>query len=250
MITVRNLSVTLDRTPILHDVDATVPAGQMTALVGPNGAGKSTLLAAIGRLTAANAGTIEIGDKNISDFTPRNLALRLAIMRQDTHVAPRLTVRDLVGFGRYPHSHGRMTQQDHNIVDDIIARMELTEFADRFLDTLSGGQRQRALIAMTLAQDTDIVLLDEPLNNLDLVHARRVMKIAREEVAKGKTVVLVLHDLTVAGSYADHVIAMKNGTVAAQGPVDDVINEPVLTDLYDTPVQVIDANGHKIVVTI
>ena len=250
MIDVRNLDLSIGDTQILRDVSATIPRGEMTALVGPNGAGKSTLLAAIGRLTMPQSGRIELMGEPITNFHGRDLALKLSVMRQDTQIAPRLTVRDLIGFGRYPHSHGRMKQRDHDIVDRAIERLDLGPFADRFLDTLSGGQRQRALIGMTLAQETDVILLDEPLNNLDLVHARRVMQIAAEEVSAGKTVVVVLHDLTVAGTYAHNVIAMKNGCVVNQGPADQIINNAVLSDLYDTPVQVIEAQGHRIVVTV
>lgn len=250
MIETRNLTVELGGTDILHDITVAMPGGRFTALVGPNGAGKSTLLAAMGRLTAPKSGAVLLNGTPLPEIAPGERAKRLSVLRQDTQIAPRLSVRDLVGFGRYPHSRGRMTPADRAAVDRALLRLDLAPLADRFLDTLSGGQRQRALVAMVLAQETEVILLDEPLNNLDLVHARVVMRIAAEEAAAGKTVIMVLHDLSVAAAYADHVVAMKNGRVEAAGTPDEVLTEPVLTDLYDAPVTVIKAAGHRIVLTV
>lgn len=250
MIEVHDLAAEIDGIGILSEISFAVPKGQVTALVGPNGAGKSTLLAVMGRLLAAAVGTVSLGGVALAEYGQSELARTLSILRQNTHVSPRLTVQDLVAFGRYPHSLGRLGQSDHDIVSRSISRLDLTEFKDRFLDSLSGGQRQRAFIAMTLAQDTQVLLLDEPLNNLDLIHARAVMKIAQEEARKGKTVVIVLHDLSVAAAYADHVIALKTGKVRAKGSVQEVLNAPVLSDLYDAPVQVLETEGHRVILTV
>ncbi|TNE64046.1 MAG: ATP-binding cassette domain-containing protein [Rhodobacteraceae bacterium] len=250
MIETRSLSVHLTETPILHDVTVKMPLGKMTALVGPNGAGKSTLLSAMGRLITPEHGEVLLDGKPLAAYCPKVLAKHLAILRQDSQITPRLTVRDLVGFGRYPHSHGRPGPKDSEAIDAAIARLDLKDFADRFLDTLSGGQRQRALIAMVLAQDTDVILLDEPLNNLDIVHARTVMRVAREEADKGKTVVVVLHDLSVAAAHAEHVVALKAGRLHSEGVPEVVLTRDNLSDLYDTEVQVIEAEGRRIVLTV
>jgi ABC-type enterochelin transport system, ATPase component len=250
MIETHTLSVYLTETPILHDVTVRMPPGKMTALVGPNGAGKSTLLSAMGRLIRPETGEVRLNGKPLSGYPPKALATHLAILRQDSQITPRLTVRDLVGFGRYPHSHGRPGPKDHAAIDTAIARLHLHDFADRFLDTLSGGQRQRALIAMVLAQDTDVLLLDEPLNNLDIVHARTVMRVAREEADKGKTVVVVLHDLSVATAHAEHVVALKSGRLHSEGAPETVLTCENLSKLYDTEVQVIEAEGRRIVLTV
>lgn len=250
MIETRALCVHLAGKPVLHDVSLTLPAGRLTALVGPNGAGKSTLLTALGRLIPVESGEVLLNGTALDSIPSRRLALQLSILRQEGAVGPRLTVRDLVGFGRYPHCHGRLTQADRDEVTKAIARLDLDAFADRYLDTLSGGQKQRAQIAMVLAQKTDVILLDEPLNNLDLAHARRVMRLAREEADTGRTVVVVLHDLTVAAAYADHVVAMKAGRVAATGAPDQVITAPVLSQLFDTGVTVADVDGRRVVLTL
>lgn len=250
MISIRNLDVTLGGSPILKHVSAEIRAGELTALVGPNGAGKSTLLAALGRLVYPSGGEILFEDRSLHDWPNAELARRLSVLRQDTHIATRLTVEDLVAFGRYPHSQGRLTEADREIVARCLSRMEIVDFAGRFLDTLSGGQRQRALIAMALAQETDALLLDEPLNNLDLAHARQVMSIARDEARAGRAVVVVLHDLTIAARYADRVIAMKRGEIALDGLPEEVLTSEKLSALYDTEVEVYQIGGRPVVLPI
>ncbi|MFV0373768.1 ABC transporter ATP-binding protein [Microbacterium sp.] len=222
-------------------VDLKLPVGGVTAMVGPNGAGKSTLLTMIGRLLEADAGSISVGGHDVSATRPRDLAKVVAILRQENHFVTRLTVRQLVGFGRYPHSHGRLTVVDDAIVDRAIDFLGLRLLEARYLDELSGGQRQRAYVAMVLAQDTDYILLDEPLNNLDMQHAAQMMRhlrgVAREF---GRTVVVVLHDINFAAHYADRICAVKEGQVAAFGPPEEIMRDDVLSALFDTPVQVID----------
>ncbi|MDF0597987.1 ABC transporter ATP-binding protein [Psychromarinibacter halotolerans] len=250
MIGIRDLDVSLTGSPVLHGITTTLPTARLTALVGPNGAGKSTLLSALGRLVAPTRGEVLLDGRPLADYPNRDLARRLSVLRQDALIGPRLTVEDLVSFGRYPHSHGRLTDLDHARVARAIDRLDLRDFAGRYLDSLSGGQRQRALIAMVLAQDTDVILLDEPLNNLDLAHARRVMQIAREEADAGRTVVVVLHDLTVAAAYADHVVALKDGRVYAQGASDEIMTPDVLSALYDTEVSVATVDNRRVVLTL
>ena len=156
-------------------VDLDIQAGGVTALVGPNGAGKSTLLTMIGRLQDADAGTIAVGGHDITTTPSRKIAQTLSILRQENHFVTRLTVRQLVGFGRYPYTRGRLTLEDERHVSDAIDFLNLGPFENRYLDQLSGGQRQRAYVAMVLAQNTEYVLLDEPLNNLDMQHSVQMM---------------------------------------------------------------------------
>ncbi|WP_417249165.1 ABC transporter ATP-binding protein [Celeribacter sp.] len=250
MIETRNLTVAIDGAKILHDITLALPKGKLTAIVGPNGAGKSTLLTTMGRLTPIRGGEVLFDGFPIGDIATAALAKRLSIFRQSTPVTPRLSVRDLISFGRYPHSRGTMSGADKVIVEQAIARLDLWEFADRYLDALSGGQRQRALLAMVLAQTGDVMLLDEPLNNLDISHARTVMRVAREEVNMGRTVAVVIHDLTVAGAHCDHVIALKNGRLHSAGTPEEVLNEEGLSDLYDTRVDVVEIDGRRIVMTV
>ncbi|MEC7761583.1 MAG: ATP-binding cassette domain-containing protein [Pseudomonadota bacterium] len=249
MIETSDLSVKIGETTILNAVNASFPTGVVTALVGPNGAGKSTLLAAVGRLLPWERGEVLLDGAPVADMGHREFALKTAILRQDQHIAPRLRVRDLVTFGRFPHTWGRPGREDERIVDEAMARLELETLSSRFLDTLSGGQRQRARIAMALAQATDVLLLDEPLNALDVNHARGVMHIAKEEAAKGRTVVLVLHDLSVAAVHADHIVALRNGNLFAQGPVRQMISTDMLSRLYEAPIDVIEYDGRRIVLT-
>ena len=221
-------------------IDLTVPGGGITALVGPNGAGKSTLLTMIGRLLGMDAGFIEVGGLDVSKTKSRELARVLSVLRQENHFITRLTVRQLVGFGRFPHSGGRLTQADVEIIERAIAFLRLEEIADRFIDELSGGQRQRAYVAMVLAQDTKYVLLDEPLNNLDMAHSVQMMQHLRTAATElDRTIVIVLHDINFAAAYADTIVAMKNGNVAAYGTPAEIINEQVLTEIFETPISIV-----------
>ncbi|MDO5731688.1 iron ABC transporter ATP-binding protein [Corynebacterium sphenisci] len=222
-------------------VDLEIPAGGVTALVGPNGAGKSTLLTMIGRLMGADAGVIEVAGMNVAEADSRDLAKVLAILRQENHFITRLTVRQLVGFGRFPHSRGRLTAADEDRVSEAIGFLGLTALEDRYLDELSGGQRQRAYVAMVLAQDTDYLLLDEPLNNLDMRHSAQMMRhLARVARELGRTVVAVLHDINFAARHADRILAVKDGRIAAFGPTAEIMDAALLTRVFDTEVRIID----------
>ena len=222
-------------------IDLDLPAGGITALIGPNGAGKSTLLTMIGRLLETDAGSISIAGHDVASTRSRDLAKVVAVLRQENTFVTRLTVRQLVGFGRYPHSQGRLTLADHEIVDRAIAFLDLDELEGRYLDELSGGQRQRAYVAMVLAQDTEYVLLDEPLNNLDIQHAVQMMQhLQRAAHELGRTIVVVLHDINFAAHYADRVCAVKDGAVVAFGTPGEIIRGDVLSDIFDTPVEVVD----------
>ncbi len=246
MIETTNLRKTHGSTTVLHDVNLQIPQGQLTAIIGPNGAGKSTALTLISRLVPITSGTVRIEGQDITTTASDALARMMAILRQDNQSTLRLTVRDLVAFGRFPHSKGRLTAEDKVHVDKAIAYLKLEALEGRFLDELSGGQRQRAYIAMVLCQDTRYILLDEPLNNLDMAHAVGMMKLLRQAVQDtGKTVVVVLHDINFAASYADHIIAMKAGRLYCEGTPAQVVQDAVLSDLYEIPVRVHMVDGRR-----
>ena len=249
MIRIENVSFKHRATPILHDVSLTIPKGGVVALIGPNGAGKSTLLSLVARLQTLQTGTISVDGLPVDTTPGRDLAKVLAILRQDTTIASRLRVRELVGFGRFPHSRGRLTDGDHAIVDAAIAQFDLADLSDRFIETLSGGQRQRALVAMAFAQGTDYLLLDEPLNNLDMYYARALMRSLRSTAdANGKTVVIVLHDINFAATYSDYIVAMEDGKLAVHGTPDDIIRDDILTQVFRTPVTVMDSPSGRVAV--
>lgn len=233
MIRIENVSFRHRTTPILHDVSLTIPKGGVVALIGPNGAGKSTLLSLIARLQPLQAGAISVDGLPVDTTPGRDLARVLAILRQDTAVASRLSVRELVGFGRFPHGRGRMTGEDHALVAAAIARFDLGDLSDRLIETLSGGQRQRALVAMAFAQGTDYLLLDEPLNNLDMYYARALMRALRTAAdADGKTVVVVLHDINQASAHADRIVAMKGGRIVADGAPAEILDADTLEAVF------------------
>ena len=247
MIETRTLSKSYGANLVVDGVSLQLPACGITSIIGPNGAGKSTLLGMISRLLPMDAGAVTVDGLDVTSTPSDVLARRLAILRQDNHVAARLTVRDLVAFGRYPHSKGRLTVEDKRHIDEALGFLELTELGDRFLDELSGGQRQRAFVAMVLCQDTDYVLLDEPLNSLDLKHAVRMMQLLRRAARElKKTVVVVLHDINFASVYSDHIVCMAGGCVAKAGPPAEIITAEFLTAIYQVPVRVEDVGGRRI----
>ncbi|KAI95556.1 iron ABC transporter ATP-binding protein [Rhodomicrobium udaipurense JA643] len=232
---------------VVDGLSVTIPKGGITSIIGPNGAGKSTLLSMLARLLKMDGGSVTVGGLDVTATASDVIARRLAILRQDNHLSARLTVRDLVTFGRFPYSRGRPTLDDKAHVERALAYLDLGALADRYLDELSGGQRQRAFVAMVLCQDTDYVLLDEPLNNLDMKHAQSMMKTLRRATRDfGKTVVLVLHDINFASWYSDFVVALKDGRLAAAGTVDEVIREDMLRDIYGMEIQVHAVAGQRI----
>lgn len=239
MISLTDVTMSYGDRTVLGPVSLDIPAGGVTALVGPNGAGKSTLLTIVGRLTAPTSGRASIGGHDVATTHGRTLARIVSILRQENHFVTRLTVRELVGFGRFPHSQGRLTVADHDKIDEAIAFLDLTDLAGRYLDQLSGGQRQRAYVAMVLAQDTDYILLDEPLNNLDMKHAVAMMRQLRRAADElGKTIVIVVHDINFAAAYADRIVALADGRVVHVGPPAELMTPEVLECVFGTPVDV------------
>jgi len=216
MIHVSGLTKSYGQWPVLSDVDLDLPDGELIGLVGANGAGKSTLLSVMARLLGADAGTVKVGGLNVATTPSDELAKVLCVLKQDNHMLVRLTVRDLVSFGRYPHNHGRPTEHDDAVVEKALAWMDLNDLAGRYLDQMSGGQRQRAFVAMVLAQETPYMLLDEPLNNLDMVHSVTMMRRLRAAAHElGRTVVVVMHDINMAAAWADRAVAAPVGAAQA-----------------------------------
>ncbi len=245
MITLKDVRKDYSSEVTIGPISLEIPAGGVTALVGPNGAGKSTVLTIIGRLLGADEGSIEIAGYDVAKTKSKDLAKIVSILRQENHFITRLTVRQLVGFGRFPYTGGRLNREDEAIIDRSIDFFELTDLQDRYLDQLSGGQRQRAYVAMVLCQDTEYVLLDEPLNNLDMRHSVQMMQHLRRVADElGRTVVIVLHDINFAGQYADRICAVKNGKVVECGKARDLFQSEKLSRVFDTPVSCIDGpNG-------
>ncbi|MFJ6536046.1 ABC transporter ATP-binding protein [Paenarthrobacter sp. NPDC091711] len=247
MITVRNVTKRYGGTTVLDDVSCEIPRGGITSIIGPNGAGKSTLLSLISRLQPMDAGGVSVAGLDVTATPSRELAKTMAILRQENHLTMRLTVRDLVAFGRFPHSGGRPTVQDLEHVDEAIRQLDLTSMADKFVDELSGGQRQRAYIAMVLAQDTEYLLLDEPLNNLDMKHSVEMMRLLRRLADElGKTIVLVVHDINFASCYSDTILAMKDGRLIHQGTPSDIMRAGMLYDVYDIDIRIEEIDGNRI----
>ncbi|MFA0705986.1 MULTISPECIES: ABC transporter ATP-binding protein, partial [unclassified Vibrio] len=213
----------------------------------PNGAGKSTLLSMASRLTESDAGEVVIGDKLLAEWDTKELAKHLAVLRQSNNINMRFTIRELVCFGRFPHSQGRLKDEDHKIVDTALEHLGITDIQNRYLDELSGGQRQMAFIAMVVAQDTDYVFLDEPLNNLDIKHSVEIMQTLRRLAHEfNKAVVIVIHDINFASCYSDNIVAMKRGQVVKSGKVSEVVEKSVMESIYEIPFEIREFDGVRI----
>lgn len=249
MIEIKGLTKQFGKKPVVEDVTVTIEPGTITSFIGPNGAGKSTLLSMVSRLLEADTGEVLLDKNNVKKWKSSEFAKRVSILKQANFINVRLTVRELISFGRYPYSKGRLTAEDEIFVDQALDYMNLTSMQDKFLDELSGGQKQRAFIAMVIAQDTDYILLDEPLNNLDMKHSVQIMKILRKLVDElGKTVVIVLHDINFASVYSDRIVALKDGKLVKNGPTHEIINRDALRDIYDMDIPIQEQNGCRICV--
>lgn len=249
MIEIKGLSKYFGKKPVVEDVSVTIESGKITSFIGPNGAGKSTLLSMVSRLLDSDTGEVLLDKKDVKKLKSQDFAKRVAILKQSNFINVRLTIRELVSFGRYPYSKGRLTDEDNQKVDEALEYMNLTEIQHKFLDELSGGQKQRAFISMVIAQDTEYILLDEPLNNLDMKHSVQIMKILRKLVDElGKTVVIVLHDINFASVYSDRIVALKDGRLVKDGPTADIINTNALRDVYDMTIPVQEQDGCRICV--
>ncbi|MGQ9010345.1 petrobactin ABC transporter ATP-binding protein YclP [Bacillus stercoris] len=243
MVEVRNVSKQYGGKVVLEETSVTIQKGKITSFIGPNGAGKSTLLSIMSRLIKKDSGEIYIDGQEIGSCDSKELAKKMSILKQANQINIRLTIKDLVSFGRFPYSQGRLTEEDWVHINQALSYMKLEDIQDKYLDQLSGGQCQRAFIAMVIAQDTDYIFLDEPLNNLDMKHSVEIMKLLKRLVKElGKTIVIVIHDINFASVYSDYIVALKNGRIVKEGPPEEIIETSVLEEIYDMtiPIQTID----------
>lgn len=236
----QQLDIGYGATRIVQDLSFSPPPGKVTALIGPNGCGKSTLLKAFARILTPQSGSLSLDGKAYRDLSARDLARKVAFLPQVLPIPEGVSVRQLVAYGRSPHNSlwGRLSGADQHSVEQALQRMELETLADRPLSDLSGGQRQRAWLAMILAQDAAIVLLDEPTTYLDISHQVELLDLMRALSAEGKTVITVLHDINQACRYADHLAVMQAGRLVASGAPGDVLNAELVCRVFDVQVQI------------
>ncbi|MGC6769319.1 ABC transporter ATP-binding protein [Enterococcus sp. LJL51] len=246
MIEIKNVSKRYGEKVVVSEVQLPVAEQKLTAFIGPNGAGKSTLLSMMSRLIPKDTGEIYLDHSEVKSWKQSELSKKLSILKQANNIDLKISVRELVSFGRFPYTKGRLKKEDYEKIEEAMAHLGLTELADAMIDTLSGGQLQRVYIAMVIAQDTNYILLDEPLNNLDMNYAVQMMQILRRLVDDfGKTVVIVLHDINFAASYADEIVAMKDGKMFAHGTTDEIIQSKTLNKLYDMNIRICEIEGKR-----
>jgi iron complex transport system ATP-binding protein len=250
MIEVKNISQSYSRggdKEVLKDVSLTVREKEITALVGANGAGKSTLLGVMTNLLPAKQGIVMLDGTDIRKIKVNEVAKKIAFLKQTQQLNIRITVNDLIEFGRFPHCGGRLGSEDKEKVEEAIYYMKLEDLKDSYLSEISGGQRQRAFIAMILAQDTPYIFLDEPLNNLDIKYSVEMMKIVTRLVSDlGKTIVVVLHDINFAAAYAGHIVAMKDGQIVREGSPKEIITPEVLNPVFDHDFHIAQHDGKSV----
>lgn len=235
MLSAQRITVGYGSAPVLKELDVSIPSGRFTAVIGPNACGKSTLLKALSRLLPVGDGSVRLADRNAKEFKAKDWAKRVAMLPQSPVTPEAITVRDLVLRGRYAHQ-GMLrsySREDERAVASAMASAGVEALAGRRVDELSGGQRQRVWIALVLAQESDVLLLDEPTTFLDLSHQVEVLELASALAAQGRTVVAVLHEIGLAARYADHLIAIRAGAITAQGTPSEVVTSDLLREVFD-----------------
>lgn len=241
-ISTKNLNISYGNIDIVKDLNLEIPKGKITTIIGPNGCGKSTILKTIARIIKPKSGDIYVNNKNIKEQNPKDLAKMMAVLPQSPQAPSGLTVEELIAYGRFPHQKGfgRLKKEDNDIVTWALKSTGIEEFRDRPIQALSGGQRQRAWIAMALAQQTDILILDEPTTYLDLAHQLEVLKLLEELNKKqGTTIVMVIHELNNAARFADHMIGVKKGKVVCEGSSYEVMTKENLRELFNIDAEIV-----------
>lgn len=230
----QNLSVTYGKNTIIEDLNIAIPNGEFSVIIGQNGCGKSTLLRAISRGITPKYGQILLDERNIQHYKSKKVARELSLLAQGNTITEALTVYDLVSRGRYAHQSffRQWSAEDEQVINNALYAVELQNMSQRLVSELSGGQRQRAWFAMTLAQQTPIILLDEPTTYLDITHQIEILDLCQRLHLQGKTLVLVLHDINLALRYASHLIMMKNGKIYAEGLPEEIINVQSIADVF------------------
>ncbi|WP_405442201.1 ABC transporter ATP-binding protein [Streptomyces niveus] len=231
----RELTLAYDDRTVVHDLELAVPDGRVSVIVGPNACGKSTTLRALGRLLKPKSGSVLLDGEELARIPTRKIAQSIGLLPQSPTAPEAITVADLVSRGRQPHQHWwqQWSEEDERAVTEAMARTDVTDLAERSVDELSGGQRQRVWIAMALAQETDLLLLDEPTTFLDIAHQVEVLDLVRRlNHEQGRTVVIVLHDLNQAARYADHLVAMKSGRIVAEGHPGEIVTAELVREVF------------------
>lgn len=251
-VTTSQLTIKLGGRTIIDRLDLEIPAGKVTAIIGPNGCGKSTLLKSLCRILEPSEGEIRIGGIDIATVSRKKLSRRVSLMAQSAQAPDGVTVRELVGRGRFPYQSWlrQWSEADERAVDKALKRANLGELASARMQNLSGGQQQRAWLAMVLAQETGVMLLDEPTTYLDIGHQHGLLKLMASLKDDGRTIVAVLHDLQQAVQYADHLVVMKSGRVLATGAPAEVINPTLLREVFDVDAEVVRAGQSEHVVVL
>ncbi|AYF99481.1 heme ABC transporter ATP-binding protein [Protaetiibacter intestinalis] len=244
------VTVELGGRAVVQGVNLEVAAGEVLALVGPNGAGKSTLLAAISGERAPSHGRVVVAGREVGEYTPLELARVRAMLTQDNAVSFPFLVADVVEMGRSPWARTGERERDDAVIASATARTDIAHLVKRRFTELSGGERARVSLARVLAQDTPVVLLDEPTAALDLRHQEDVLRIARELAAEGRTVVVVLHDLSLAGAYADRVALLEDGRLRAHGTPVEVLTAELVSEVYRLPVEVLVRDGRPLLIPV
>lgn len=247
MITIKNISKKYHNKTVLANISTEFPENSLISIIGPNGAGKSTLLSIMSRLIFPDNGEVIIDNKSISDWDTTELSKTISILKQSNFTNLKLTIYELVSFGRFPYCGGRLTDVDRKHIDDAIEYMKLSDISHKYLDQLSGGQVQRAYIAMTIAQNTKYIFLDEPLNNLDMKHSVAMMKTLRTLCADlSKTIIVVLHDINFASVYSDYILALKDGELFNMDKTEAIIVGHTLSELYNMDINIKNVNNKNI----
>lgn len=247
MIKVNAVNKSFGSKQVLTDINVELLKGKFTSIIGANGSGKSTLLSTIAKLEEVDSGVISLDDTNIDSIIREQLAVKLSFLRQSNTPHMRFTIRELISFGRYPYSKGNLTEDDEAKINEVINYFELKALESRFIDQVSGGQKQLAYIAMLAVQDTDYMMLDEPLNNLDIKHSKQVMRILKQYAHDfNKSIILVIHDINFAVSYSDNIIALKDGVAIASDSISKVIKPEILKEVYDVDFNVSEIDGKMI----
>lgn len=238
----KDLNISYGNLDIVKDLNLEIPKGKITTIIGANGCGKSTILKTLARIIKPKSGSIYINDKELNSQDSRELAKAIAVLPQSPQAPNGLTVEELISYGRFPHQKGfgKLKDDDKDIIDWALEKTRISEFRDRPIEALSGGQRQRAWIAMALAQETDILLLDEPTTYLDLAHQLEVLKLLEELNKKeGRTIVMVIHELNNAARFADHMIGVKKGKIVCQGTAHEVMTKENLKEIFNIDAEIV-----------
>ena len=242
-ISTKNLNISYGNLDIVKDLNLDIPKGKITTIIGSNGCGKSTILKTIARIIQAKSGDIFVNNINIKEQSPKDLAKVMAVLPQSPQAPSGLTVEELIAYGRFPHQKGfgKMRKEDEDIVTWALKSTGIEDFRERPMEALSGGQRQRAWIAMALAQQTEILILDEPTTYLDLAHQLEILKLLEELNRKqGTTIIMVIHELNNAARFADHMIGVKKGKVVCQGTAHEVMTKENLKELFNIDAEIVE----------